>query len=115
MNLPDIRFDSGTIEQYFSRMNDITSLEVLPMLKAHQVWHPGWVKIMFLPASYFFRRYWFSGEYKAGVHGLIKVACESITVLVFAAKLWEYQWRKNEHADMLPPLTSPELQKMKQW
>ena len=115
MDLNNIHFSSGSIEQYFSKMNDETSLEVLHKLKENPTLHVGWIRIWFSPIAYFFHHYVVKRGYRAGLHGFINVACESIVMLVFVAKLWEYRWREREGKGLLPPVTSSELLKFKQW
>jgi len=102
-----------TIEQYLSKMNDYTSLQVSSKLRDAPAMRVSWTKILLSPPSHFFRKYFSQKGYKDGFAGFTLAALGAIYTLALYAKVWEYQMRKSEGKGILPPITNVELQSYK--
>ena len=97
-------FTSGTIAQYFDGLNEQTSLAMRDKLARNSVRRVHWPAILFGPALYFFRTYIVAGGYKAGARGLTVAMCESIGLLLFIAKAWEYRLSGALPGSQRPPV-----------
>ena len=105
-----LHYTYETIEQYLSKMNNYTSLQVSNKFRDNPDIQIGWAKILFSPMSHFFRKYISQQGYKDGFVGFILAALGSIYTLALYAKVWEYRMRKQEGKGILPPITNVELQ-----
>jgi hypothetical protein len=107
-------YPDETIEQYFLKMNEDTSLRISQVLSDEPTFKVGWMKIVFTPLSHFFRTYISEKRYKNGFAGFLVAVLGAINVLAFSVKLWEYRMREREGKGFLPPVTQVELNRLKQ-
>jgi glycosyltransferase involved in cell wall biosynthesis len=109
-----LHYTYADIEQYLAKMNDYTSLQVSNKLASHPSVRPGWGKILLSPVSHFLRAYISRKGYKDGIHGFLLAALGALYTFALYAKIWEYQFRKDEGEGVLPPITNLELRAFKQ-
>jgi hypothetical protein len=51
--------------------------------------------------------------YRDGFHGFVLAAYSALYTLLMYSKTWEYQYRRRTTPSRLPPITNPEVQKLK--
>lgn len=102
-----------SIDQYISKMNDYTSLQVSNKMQNKKRGQISFVKILLSPPSHFFRKYVSNKGYKDGMLGFIIAVLGAISTLALYAKVWEYHFRRNRGDEDLPPITNLELQRYK--
>ncbi|MBI1806770.1 MAG: glycosyltransferase family 2 protein [Ignavibacteria bacterium] len=102
-----------TIEQYVSKMNDYTSLQVSDKLNTNPSMEVGTSKIVLSPLSHFVRKYVSNKGYRDGIHGFVLAVLGAIYTLSLYAKIWEYRMRKREGRGLMPPITNLELRNAK--
>lgn len=102
-----------TINEYLRKMNDYTSLQVSNKINSGGAGSLRISKILFSPASHFFRRYFSQKGFKDGRVGFILAALSAISTQALYSKLWEYQHKK-ENAVPLPPITNAELRRFRE-
>ena len=103
-----------TIEQYLSKMNDYTSLQVSNKLADNPRVIVRWWKLILSPLSHFLRSFLSKQGYKDGIHGFLLAVLGSVYTLSLYAKLWEYGMRDREGKGKLPPITNVALRLYKQ-
>ena len=104
------RQPSESVEQYLLRLNEETSLGVLPM----QSQHVGWVSIIVAPFVHSAKAFFHQGGFRGGIGSFINAVLAGIYTLASKTKLWEYQMRKREDTGPLPPVTKHELERFTQ-
>lgn len=108
------RRPTESIEAYLLRLNEETSLEILPMLNEKRSHRVGLTSLLFNPlircVSSFFRL----GGFRSGITSFINAVLAGIFILASRTKIWEYQMRKREGKGLLPPLTKQELERFTQ-
>jgi glycosyltransferase involved in cell wall biosynthesis len=102
-----------TIAEYLRKMNDQTSLHVSNKLRDNPDLRVGWTKIVLSPVSYFLRMFFVHRGYRDGFHGFVLAAYSALYTLLMYSKTWEYQYRRRTTPSRLPPITNPEVQKLK--
>jgi glycosyltransferase involved in cell wall biosynthesis len=109
-----LHYTYATMEQYLSKMNDYTSLQVSSKLAGNPRRRVGWGKILLSPVSHFLRTYLSRKGYKDGVRGFFLAVLGAVYTFALYAKLWEYRMREREGKGILPPITNLELRPYKQ-
>lgn len=103
-----------TIAQYLEKINDYTSLHVSNKLGDVSVRRPvGLRKIVLSPVAHFLRMFLVNRGYKDGMEGFFLSVYSALYTMLLYAKLWEYQVRRAEGATELPPITNPDLQRLR--
>lgn len=103
------KFRSGTIAQYFSGANRQTSIAVLDERKEISPRRVRWMAIVFVPALYFVRNAFMARDGEGEVGRFRAAMCESIALLLFIAKVWEYQVARKLPGSGRPPVTAADL------
>ncbi len=113
LEAPLYHYTYDSIEEYLSKMNDYTSLQVADRLKAQPSTRAVLGKILFSPASHFFRKYFVNRGYRDGFAGFLLAVLGGLYTLALYAKVWEYRLREREGKGLLPPITNLELYRLK--
>jgi hypothetical protein len=94
--------------EYLRKMNEQTSLHVSNKLAARRG-GVGWTKIVLSPISYFYRMYISNKGYKDGMHGFLLAVYSALYTLLLYSKTWEFEHRKREGKNLLPPITNQDI------
>lgn len=99
-----------SIHQYLEKMNDYTSLEVMNKIEKGK--RIRWYHLLLNPLSHFLRMFFSLKGYRDGFYGFLLAVYSSLYTLLVFAKSWEFQ-EANRAKEALPPVTSEELQLLK--
>ena len=113
MDSVPIKQPDETIAAYLDKLNDTTSLEILKKLKDKPTFNVGWISILFQFCISFHKIYFGKKMYRRGVEGFITARLAAIHTLVSNIKLWEYQIRKREGKELLPPIELEEIKQLR--
>ena len=101
------------IELFIERMNETSSLDAGEQSNNS----PGTLRLLFdmivEPVAVFLRTYLFQGYFRRGIRGYIDSVLSSLSTLAVKAKLWEYSFRVKEGEHKLPPVSAPEVERLK--
>ena len=103
-----------SFEEYLFRLNEETSLEVLPTLNAKPSRRVGWVNLLFYPLTRSVLSFVRLGGFRGGIKPFIDSVLVGISTLVSMVKIWEYRMRQREGGGLLPPVTKQELERFTQ-
>lgn len=78
-----------SLEEYITRMNRYTSVQVRDLVKSGKEF--SWKDLIIKPTAEFLRRYFAEKGYKDGLHGLTLSLLQSASELVLYLKLWQKQ------------------------
>ena len=102
-----------TIYSYVAKMNDYTSLQVSNKLRNK----PGIVarkrNMVLNPLSHFLRMYVSNKGYRDGVHGFVLALLDAVYTFLLYAKIWEFRMQEGKTGGARPPITNPELNRLK--
>jgi len=114
MDSVPIKKSDETIAEYIGRLNDTTSLDVGVVMKFKPHKQIGWVRILFSPPIIFLKIYFGQLRIFKGIEGFLDARLAAISILAADVKLWEYQMRKKEGKDFLPPTSLEEIKQYRQ-
>ncbi|MBA4311092.1 MAG: hypothetical protein C0417_00525 [Chlorobiaceae bacterium] len=112
-SVPIIKPDE-TIEEYVSKLNYTTSLNVAEAIKNNPYSKIRFGKILIAVFRTYVSVYFLEGKIFQGVDGFIAARLAAIHTLVSEAKRWEYYMRQKEVKGCLPPITQEEVDALKQ-
>lgn len=83
----------NTIEQYLTKQNLYTSLEVKNIVKNNSNRKIKWFNFIFNPLSTFLRMYFSNSGWRDGIRGFLLSSYSSLYCLLKYAKTWEVQYK----------------------
>jgi hypothetical protein len=109
-----IKKSDETIGEYIGRLNDTTSIDVGAVMEFKPSTQIGWVRILFYPPITFLKIYFGQLKIFKGIKGFLDARFAAIGILAVNVKLWEYQMRKKEGKNILPPTSLEEVNQFRQ-
>jgi hypothetical protein len=103
------QFKSGTIARYLSEANRQTSLAIVGEQQRKSLRRVHVVTILIVPAVYFVRNVFVDRGVEGRGLRFRSALCESIALLLFIVKCWEYQASEKLPGGGRPPVTTAEL------
>ncbi|TLY27162.1 MAG: glycosyltransferase family 2 protein [Ignavibacteria bacterium] len=102
-----------SIAHYLSKMNDYTSLQISGKIGGGGGRSAGARRLILSPLSHFLRKYVSKQGYRDGFRGFLLASLGAIYTLALYSKLWEYGFRDREGRGVRPPITNPEVRRLK--